>query len=96
MTHTPGPWAVAYLDRHHQRVVEGEHIEICTCWHHSVGAIEKEMEANARLIAAAPDLLEALRGLLPYAEMVIHSTDNPHDRDKFTAALAALKKAREY
>jgi hypothetical protein len=58
--HTPGPWEVGYHDKHGQRTVLSQHIEICTCWHHSVGAIEKEMEANARLIAAAPDLLAAL------------------------------------
>lgn len=57
---TPGPWAVDYLDKNGQRVVRGEHIEIATCWHHSVGSIEQEMEANARLIAAAPELLDAL------------------------------------
>lgn len=61
--HTPGPWEVGELDHNGQRIVRGEHIEICTCWHHSVGSIEKEMEANARLIAAAPDLLEALHKL---------------------------------
>ena len=60
-TPTPGPWEVAYLDHNGQRVVKGEHIEIATCWHHSVGAIEKEMEANAHMIAAAPDLLAALK-----------------------------------
>lgn len=59
--HTPGPWAVGDLDQNGQRIVRGEHIEICTCWHHSVGSIEKEMEANAQLIAAAPDLLKALQ-----------------------------------
>ncbi len=58
--HTPGPWSPAYLDHAGQRVVKGEHIEICTCWHHSVMSIEKEMEANARIIAAAPDMFEAL------------------------------------
>jgi len=61
--HTPGPWRVAYLDRNRQSVVMSEHIEIATCWHHSVGSIEKEMHANARLIAAAPDLLEALNAV---------------------------------
>ncbi len=60
-SHTPGPWRVDYLDKNSQRVVSGEHIEICSCWHHSVGAIEMEMEANARLIAAAPDMLKALK-----------------------------------
>jgi hypothetical protein len=58
--HTPGPWEVGDLDRNSQRIVRGEHIEICTCWHHSVGAIEREMEANARLIAASPELLAGL------------------------------------
>lgn len=66
--HTPGPWAVGYLDQSGQRIVKQEHIEICTCWHHSVGSIEQEMEANARLIAAAPDLLEALEGLVKINE----------------------------
>ncbi len=57
---TKGPWEVGYLDRNSQRVVKSEHIEIATCWHHSVGSIEQEMEANARLIAASPTMLDAL------------------------------------
>jgi hypothetical protein len=61
MKHTPGPWEVAYLDKNGQAVVKAEHIEIATCWHHCVGSIEKQMQANARLIAAAPELLEALQ-----------------------------------
>ena len=64
--YTPGPWDVGYLDINSQRVVVGEHIEICTCWHHSVEAIEREMEANARLIAAAPEMLEALKRTLSW------------------------------
>jgi hypothetical protein len=32
-----------------------DHIEIATCWHHCVEGIRQEMEANARLIAAAPE-----------------------------------------
>jgi hypothetical protein len=62
--HTPGPWHVAYKDDNGQVVVKGEHIEIATCWHHCVGALEKEMYANADLIAAAPDLLKALKSLV--------------------------------
>ena len=61
--HTPGPWEVAYLDKNGQSVVKAEHIEVCTCWHHCVGSIEKEMHANARLIAAAPDMLAALQAM---------------------------------
>lgn len=57
---TPGPWREAYLDQNDQRVVRAAHFEICTCWHHCVGSIENEMEANARLVALAPDLAAAL------------------------------------
>ena len=60
---TPGPWEVDYLDKNGQRVIRQEHIEIATFWHHSVGSIEKEMEANAALVVAMrnalPDLLDA-------------------------------------
>jgi len=46
--------------------------------------------ANARLIAAAPDLYEALRNLLSAAEAHIFSTECQAQRD---AARAALSKA---
>lgn len=62
--HTPGPWEIAEDDIHGQAVVRGEHTEIATCWHHCVGSLEIEMRANARLIAAAPDMLRALSILL--------------------------------
>lgn len=60
---TPGPWYCGYLDKHHQRVVSSAFFEIATCWHHCVGSIEKEMEANAHLIAASPTLYGALEEL---------------------------------
>jgi hypothetical protein len=34
--HTQGPWHVARLDYNGQLVVMNQHIEIATCWHHSV------------------------------------------------------------
>jgi hypothetical protein len=87
MTHkpTPGPWWVGSLDPAGQRIVRQEHIEICTCWHHSVTSIEKEMEANARLIAAAPDLLE-------FANHVL-ATDPDSYAPLFVWARAAIAKA---
>jgi len=59
--HTAGSWSLGDLDHNGQRVVRAEHIEVATCWHHCVGGLEAQMEANACLIAASPDLLEALR-----------------------------------
>lgn len=64
MKHTAGPWEVSYHDANGQRIVSNKHIEICTCWHHCVGSIEKEMEANAAFIVLAcnnhDDLIAAL------------------------------------
>ena len=60
MKHTPGPWEVDYIDDNGQIVIRGKDYEIATCWHHCVGSIEKEMYANANLIATAPELLEDL------------------------------------
>ena len=91
MKHTPTPWEVAYLDKNGQRVIRAEHIEIATCWHHCVGSIEKEMEANAKLIVRCvnshDELIDALETIL----------DLSYD-DVFVmkdVARAALKKATE-
>lgn len=64
--HTPGPWKVESRTTQGQFVTEthivaedGSHIaEVSPC----------EIEPNARLIAAAPELLEALRPLQVWAE----------------------------
>jgi hypothetical protein len=61
--HTSGPWYIEGLNAGGEVVVRAEDYEIATCWHHCVGSIEKEMHANARLIAAAPVLLGALRDI---------------------------------
>ena len=63
-TYSSGPWFVEYDDANGQAVVCSNGLEVATCWHHCVGSIEKEMRANARLIAAAPELLEALQYLV--------------------------------
>lgn len=56
-----GPWFVGEPDQHGQAVVRDKDIERFTCWHHSVGAIEKEMHANAAHIAAFnPTVAQAL------------------------------------
>ena len=59
--YTPGPWTV---DRHGTayyplRVVAGNREVV------AFHAWDDEKEANARLIAAAPELLEALKAALP-------------------------------
>ena len=85
-SHTPGEWNVGALDKNDQRRVGSDNGRlIATCHHECVGALEIEMEANARLIAAAPELLEALEACLPHLQVY-----TPH----WSATKAAIKKAR--
>jgi hypothetical protein len=62
-THTPGPWHLGLshgpltLTDHHRIAMHGSGSAAV----YSMGCSAEESEANARLIAAAPDMLEALR-----------------------------------
>ena len=109
--HTPGPWAVG--NRYSETGVfsaDGETLVANT--HSSQRNFDRdaqvtEQHANARLIAAAPDLLEALRGLvaehLPDAEANFEylSREGNHaqleqeecDLRKWQAARAVIAKA---
>ena len=65
--HTPGPWET---DRNNVHLTQIATIHQCLnndwveVWSpNALGASEEEMEANARLIAAAPDLLAALESI---------------------------------
>lgn len=60
MTHTPGPWGCDGTEVH------AEHLVICNAYRSRTDdegnwMSSEEVEANARLIGAAPDLLEAAR-----------------------------------
>lgn len=62
-THTPGPWDCMFADGINVRhpIIRGDKGTICqSAW---MGNAD-ETNANARLIAAAPDLLEALTRLV--------------------------------
>ena len=67
--HTPGPWFAVEGNKHHGPFVTN--VEVRTiCDLYTVDKLNRifvfrpeEAEANARLIAAAPDLLEALKAL---------------------------------
>lgn len=67
--HTPGPWTTDHKDHDapHQdiKIKAGNHHTICTVWIDDapVRDFNAMQEANARLIAAAPELLETLEYL---------------------------------
>ena len=88
--HTPGPWKVLEHSWSDTSIVaEGFDHGICLldinhATEESQEADEALMAANARLISAAPDLLEALRGVLRVADRATV---------EFDAARAAIAKA---
>ena len=91
--HTSGPWALVdnTAEPHGQLLVESEmHGAVAVCFTVERGECAAPLEcvANARLIAAAPDLLAALRGLL---NALPSATTHPAIR----AARAAINKATE-
>jgi gentisate 1,2-dioxygenase len=63
--HTPGPWKI--VDAWNDHMVEGQNGEEII-WQDGPHGTPTINEANARLIAAAPDLLEALENLADYVD----------------------------
>lgn len=75
--HTPGPWYATTRQGSWDWVVaQSESIEVCQMFHD--GTPENETgEANARLVASAPDLLEALELLCD--EISMSMPDEPQE-----------------
>jgi hypothetical protein len=80
--HTPGPWAYAWAGGIALVFQKGE-ATIASIPYDDDNEIP-QVEANARLIAAVPDLLEALKGVLRVADRATV---------EFDAARAAIAKA---
>jgi hypothetical protein len=90
--HTPGPWAVMdnTAEPFGQLLVESERdgaVALCYTVERDETAAPLECIENARLIAAAPDLLAALQDLLSAIE---ETYDNRHE---IRAAQDAIAKA---
>ena len=83
--HTPGPWRVGTPPPNGEQCIgdsKGLMVAVAT-----TGIALNETLANARMIAAAPDLLEALEGLL---NALPSATTHP----AIKAARAAIAKAQ--
>lgn len=97
MSATPGPWGWRENGGHFNisnllgvvAVAFGEETRNGA----QTGVIGDEGEANARLIAAAPDLLAALEALLERVDVLTERT-TPKITDLRTVARAAISKAR--
>jgi hypothetical protein len=80
MKHTTGPWTV-YDDSNDGKTNRIEIAARGKTVAHIYQSVPEEDLPNARLIAAAPDLLEALHGLLLFP-------NNPRENIKARAAIA--------
>ncbi len=84
--HTPGPWKLSA-----NQFVKGSIYGSDSYLIASVSIGQSEYEANAKLIAAAPELLAACEMALPYLEL----PSNEITRADFEQIKAAIKKATE-
>ena len=95
--HTPGPWVVVgnltkYVEA---RLVGSLMQEVAACGPTLADeGYGQQQEANARLIAAAPDLLEALRGMFAMWRSVCRAQGwEPEHLAEAVRAQAAIAKA---
>ena len=99
--HTQGPWIINLDPRYPSEpcidaVIDGVvwHVALC---HNAAGPEDGSAEANARLIAAAPELLATLRAVLPTlrAEVEKQSANGstPSDSQALRAAKARYEAA---
>ena len=100
MSHTPGPWVIDYegTTGHIKAFVRDKTPTVCKYGtdyrgeRHSALELEHQDAANARLIAAAPDLLKALEGLM-HESLGYLGDLNRHQVDA-TTLIGAIKIAR--
>lgn len=99
--HTPGPWLMARNDCHTggmatiHHCINNDWIEIWTdTWcAEETQLTEERMEANAMLMLAAPDLLEALEAMVEYVDHM-HAIGHIQRPVQSSVACKAIAKAR--
>lgn len=87
--HTQGPWFVREHEGY-RRIFAGASYLATVYSSPLLPEYESEAEANAQLIAAIPDILEALRTLVAQCESMGRAS---HTNDAIDAAHAAMTKA---
>ena len=94
MTHTQGPWTIQYSTNDYEgNLIYANRVVAATITEEASEATPED-EANARLLATAPELLAALRALVISIENVDFSPlDGVYDQIPWAQAEAAIAKA---
>lgn len=71
-SHTPGPWHVSQDTNVDAGDVHTDGVRVAKCWTSTFAPPPLEAAANARLIAAAPDLLEACKTIVQLGKSRYH------------------------
>lgn len=89
--HTPGPWKAVYREQTNDSVIKGKTV-IKGQWADAIATVHTNATpSDAHLIAAAPELLEALESLHAVARRRVPD----YEESEFAKICAvALKKAR--
>ncbi len=90
MRHTPGPWTTRHTDELNAAIHADEYGVIA-----DVNLCRDDGTANARLIAAAPDLLAALEALLTKLSAKLPALQYHDCKSEYEAARAAIRTATE-
>ena len=90
--HTPGPWG-SYRSYIGTEEEDTQTVAYCDDHRNTRSRSAEETNANGRLIAAAPDLLDALEGCVGDLEHYV-STHGPGPDKRLAAVVAAIAKAR--
>lgn len=88
--HTPGPWKIA-------KEIQVQAGDITFEQRHIFGKTYEELDANARLIAAAPELLsqiERLVWVIEHLDPKVHSTRVVEEYNKSKALIIKAKRAQ--
>lgn len=94
MKHTPGPWVSDNTGNYSRRwVIRHNGLVVAEIRYSALDRTNEDAYANADLIAAAPDLLDALRLALPYIEKAYECSfpdyiENDYVLDTVRAAIA--------
>jgi hypothetical protein len=104
MKHTQGNWEVKsnpflHIESNGQWIcqlsdIKGENYSIMDeRWQIEIDRLSEIKVSNAKLIAAAPDMLDALQYALPLLEEWAETVGSDFEKDALNKALKAIKKA---